>query len=260
MRNKQTAPSASYKLMKPDTKDHQKSSYEDQTDNKENNDNIDMSMGLREEDKNKSKTKTMDQKEDKSSLPKEVATITATTATSSPLLPAQSEVFDSSSDNAMSEMTQVAHMGPDEASKVFSHVEEKQQLDPLTTSVDNDIAKQTIPENNLNMNPTSSTEPTFQERDSNVMGSKEQGAVLMKDVKPDTPYDHKELEQQNRSSQSVRFSDELNKEYHSASLNNDENNNPFISGIKSWQDYSKIWFNTYNEYLKIWKSMFKTIC
>ena len=29
----------------------------------------------------------------------------------------------------MSEMKQIADMGPDEASKVFSHVEEKQQID-----------------------------------------------------------------------------------------------------------------------------------
>ena len=57
----------------------------------------------------------------------------------------------------------------------------------------------------------------------------------MNNVKPDIPQNHKELEQQDRSCESVRFSDELNKEYYSTSLNNDENNNPFISGIKLWQ-------------------------
>lgn len=103
MRNKQTATSAAYKPIKSYTKDYQKSNYDNQTDNKENNGNIDMSMGLGEEENNKSKTKTMDQRKDKSSLPKEAARTTATTATtSSPLPPAQSEVCDSSSDNAMS--------------------------------------------------------------------------------------------------------------------------------------------------------------
>ncbi len=41
-------------------------------------------------------------------------------------------------------MKQVADMEPDEASKVFSHLEEKQQLDPLTTSVDDDTIKKPI--------------------------------------------------------------------------------------------------------------------
>ncbi len=103
-----------------------------------------MSIGLEEEDKNKSKTKTMDQKKEKSSsLPKEVAT-TITTPISSSLPSAQSEIFDSSSDNAMSEMKQVADMTPDETRKVLPHVEEKQQLDPLTTSVDDDTIKKPI--------------------------------------------------------------------------------------------------------------------
>ena len=83
----------------------------------------------------------MDQKEEKPFSPKE-----AVPTTSSQLAPPQSEVFDSSSDNAMSEMKQVADMGPDETSKVFSHVEEKQQLDPSTAST-NDTIKKTVPEN-----------------------------------------------------------------------------------------------------------------
>jgi hypothetical protein len=151
-------------------------------------------------------------------------------------------------------------MGPDEASKVFSHVEEKQQIDPQATSVDDDIIKRAIPENNLTTNPASNTEKTLQESDRSVMGSKEEGTVLMKDVKPDIPQDNKESEQQDRSGESVRFNDELNQEYHSTSLNNDENNNPFISGIKLWQSYNEIWFNAYSQYMKTWRSMFKTIC
>jgi hypothetical protein len=58
-----------------------------------------MSMGLGKEKKSKAKTK--DQNEEKPSLPKE--------ATTSSMFPQpQSELFDSSSDNAMSEMKKVA--------------------------------------------------------------------------------------------------------------------------------------------------------
>ena len=59
-RNKRTASSAAYKRIKRDTKDYQKSNYDNQTDNKDNNRNIDMSMGLGEE--KKLKTKKVDQK------------------------------------------------------------------------------------------------------------------------------------------------------------------------------------------------------
>jgi|SoiMethySBSTD1v2_1073268.scaffolds.fasta_scaffold1000641_3 hypothetical protein len=62
----------------------------------------------------------------------------------------------------MLEMKQIADMGPDEASKVFSHVEEKQQIDPQATSVDDDIIKRAIPKNNLTTNPASNTEKTLQ--------------------------------------------------------------------------------------------------
>ena len=163
MRNKQTTTSAAYKPVKSDTKDYQKSSYDNQTDNKDNNGNKDMSMGLGEEENNKSKTKTKDQSKDEPTLPKESTTATtATTATtSSPLPPAQSEVFDSSSDNAMSEMKQITDMEPGDASNVFAHVEEKQQSIPLSTSVDDDIIKRTIPENNLTTNPASKRRKDF---------------------------------------------------------------------------------------------------
>ena len=78
MRNKRTALLLLISRIKPATKDYQKSNYDNQTDNKDNNRNIDMSMGLGEE--KKIKTKTMDQKEEKPSSPKE-----AITTTSSPL-------------------------------------------------------------------------------------------------------------------------------------------------------------------------------
>ena len=151
-------------------------------------------------------------------------------------------------------------MGPDEANKILIHVEEKQQLDPLTTSVDDDTIKRAIPENNLTTHPASNSEKTLQERDNSGMESKGEDVVLMQDLKPDIPQDYKESEKQDQLGQSVRFNDELNKEYHSTSLNNDENNNPFISGIKLWQAYNELWNNAYREYMKTWKSMFKTIC
>jgi len=214
-----------------------------------------MSMGL-EQDK-KQKTKTADQKEENHLLPQEAAPSSLLPKSSTPAL--QPEVFDSSSDNAMSEMKQVADMGPDEASKVFSDVEEKQQLDPSTTSIDGDTAKKSVPENNLNMNPASNAEPTLQERDKSGMESKGEDVVLMQDVKPYIPQDYKKSEKQNQLRESVRFNDELSKEYRSTSLNNDENNNPFISGIKLWQAYNEIWFNAYSEYMKTWKNTFKSI-
>jgi hypothetical protein len=215
-------------------------------------------MGIAEgEDKNKSKTKTMDQKQDKLPLQKEAAT---TPATTSPLLPAQSEVFDSSNDNAMSEMKEIADMSSDETSKVFSHVQEKQQIDPINNSVDNVTLKKDLHENNLNINPASSTESSLQERDDNGTESKKVDSVLVQDVKPDIHQNHNESKKQNQLGESVRFNDELNKEYHSTTLNNyDNNNNPFISGIKLWQVYSELWINAYNEYMKTWRSMFKRI-
>jgi hypothetical protein len=142
-------------------------------------------------------------------------------------------------------MKKEADMGPDEASKVFSHLEEKRPLDPLTTGVNDDSIIRSILENNLSTNPVSSAEKTLQEIDRSMRESKEEDAVLMKDVKSEVTQDHKELEQHDRSDESVRFSDKLNKEYHATSFNNDENNNPLISGIKLWQAYNEIWFNTY---------------
>ena len=92
------------------------------------------------------------------------------------------------------------------------------------------------------------------------MESKEEDIVLIQDVKPDIPQDYKESENKDQLGESVKFNDESNKEYLSTSLNNDENNNPFISGIKLWQTYNEIWFNAYNEYAKTWMGMFKSGC
>ena len=52
----------------------------------------------------------------------------------------------------MSEMNKIAGMEPDNATKVFSHVEEIQQLDPSKIRI-NDSVKKTDPENSLNTNP-----------------------------------------------------------------------------------------------------------
>jgi hypothetical protein len=202
-----------------------------------------MSMGLGEEENNKSKTKTMDQMKDKSSLPKEAATTTAATATtSSSLPPAQSEVFDSSSDDAMSEMKQIADMRQNEASKVFSHVEEKQHLDPQTASVDDDTVQRAIPENNLTTNPASTPEPTLQETDRSVMESKEEDAVLIKDIEPDIAHiDNVSEGKQSNLDESVTVYDNGNKVSNS-NLSSYYIYNPYIIGIKFWQAYSIAWF------------------
>ena len=59
MKNKRTVSSVDYKRIKQATKDYQKNSHNNQADNKDNNRNIDISIGLGEE---KLKTKTKDQK------------------------------------------------------------------------------------------------------------------------------------------------------------------------------------------------------
>jgi hypothetical protein len=159
----------------------------------------------------------------------------------------------------MSEMKEIADMSSDETSKVFSHVQEKQQTDPITNSVDNVTFKKDSHENNLKINHSSSADSSLQERNDNGTESKKEHKVLVQDVKPGIHQNHNESKKQNQLGESVRFSDELNKEYHSTTLNNDDNNNPFIAGIKLWQVYGEIWINAYNEYMKTWRSMFKRI-
>ncbi|MGA9842825.1 MAG: hypothetical protein WBP64_00515 [Nitrososphaeraceae archaeon] len=242
IKNNQTAPSAVYKRIKRSTKDYKKSNYDNQTNNKDKNRVTGMSIGLEEK---KSKPKHVDQKEEKPSSP---------LPTSSSTL--QPEVFDSSRDNAMSEMKEVAVMKPDNTSKVFSNVEEKQKLDPSTISI-NDSVKKANPENSPKTNPAMAN-PTLEERDRNAMELKEEDLVPKQDVKPDTPQVHKESEKQDNLGESVRFYDNENKESHSNLPNNDKNNNPFISGIKLWQAYSVTWINAYNEFMKAWMGMIKS--
>ena len=71
IKNKRTI-SSDYKPIKSTTKHYQKSSYDDQTDNKQNLRDIDMSMGLGKEKKPKARTK--DQNEEKQSSLKEAMT------------------------------------------------------------------------------------------------------------------------------------------------------------------------------------------
>ena len=246
IRNKRTA-SVAYKRIKRATKDHQKRKHDNQTDNKDNNVNIDMSMGLGE--KKKIKSEPVDQKEEKPSSQEAI-----TTTSSSPLpTPStlQPEVFDSYRDNAMSEMNKIAGMEPDNATKVFSHVEEIQQLDPSKIRINDSV-------NSLNRNPNTTerdttgfrsiAKPNLEARDLNAMKSIEDNAVPKQDVKPDIPQVDKELEKQDHSLDSVRFDDKVNQESQSDSLNDD--NNPFISIIKVWQAYTVAWINACNEFMK----------
>ena len=134
--------------------------------------------------------------------------------------------------------------------------------DPSTISI-NDSVKKTDLENSPNTNPdptrlSSTADPTLEERDRNGMEPKEEDVVSNQDVKPDITQVHKESEKQDNLGESVRFHDNENKESHSNSLNNDKNNNPFISGIKLWQAYSVTWINAYNEFMKAWMDMIKS--
>ena len=251
-RNKRTASSATYKPIKPATRDHQNSNYDNQTDNKDNNRNIDVSIGLGGE--KKTKTKAMDQKEEKPLSSNEAVASSPSPTSSSPTL--QSEIFDSSGDNAMSEMKKVADMGPDETSKVFSHVEEKQQLDPSNISI-NDNIKNTVSENNPNTNPDSSSFPTMvdsvlQKRDPSTRELIEEDIIPTQHVKlDDITQVYKESEKQVHLDESASFDGNENKRSYSNLPNNDVNN-PFIVGIKLWQDNSNAWINACNESMKAW--------
>jgi hypothetical protein len=254
VRNKRTAYVA-YKRINRATKDYQKSNYDNQTDNKDNNVNIDMSMGLGE--KKKIKSEPVDQKDEKPSSPEAITTPSPPLSTPPTLQP---EIFDSYRYNAMSEMKEIADMGPDNTSKVFSHVEEKRQLDPSIASI-NDSVKKTDPENSLNTNPETTGFPamansTLEVRDSNAMESEEEDAVSKQDVKSNIPQVDKESEKQDHLGDSVRFYDNEKQETHFNSLNID--NNPFVSIIKVWQDYTVAWINVCNEFMKGWKGMNKS--
>lgn len=164
-------------------------------------------------EKKKIKTEAIDQK-DKVSYPKAITTLPTSSTSQSQSHP-QPEVFDSYRYNAMSEMKEIADMKPNNTSKVFSHVEEKQQLDPSMISI-NDT------------NPDAYTFHAIQ---------------------------NPTLEGRDHLSKPVRFYHNQNQDSHSNPLNNDDN--PFISMIKVWQDYTITWINLWNEAMKLGTSIIK---
>lgn len=251
-RNKRTAPSSAYKRIKRATKDSQKRNLDNQTDNK--GDNRNMSIGLGKEKKLKSKT--MDQKAEKPiSLNKITTTSSSLTASSKSSPPSpQSEVFDSSNDNAMLEMKEVDNMRPDKTAKVFLHIEEK-QLDLISTNINNSI-KKTDSENILNTNLDPANLPakvdlTLEKSDSGAAELIKEDVVTKVDIEQNNPQIYNELEEHNNLDESARFYGNENKESYS-DLSNNGNINPFIVGIKLWQDHNIAWINAYNEFIKEW--------
>ena len=251
-RNKRTAPSSAYKRIKRATKDSQKRNLDNQTDNK--GDNRNMSIGLGKEKKLKSKT--MDQKAEKPISLKTVTTMSSSLTASSKSSPPspQSEVFDSSNDNAMLEMKEVDNMRPDKTAKVFLHIEEK-QLDLISTNINNSI-KKTDSENilNTNLNPTNlpaKVDLTLEKSDSSAAELIKEDIVTKVDIEQNNPQIYNELEEHNNLDESARFYGNENKESYS-DLSNNGNINPFIVGIKLWQDHNIAWINAYNEFIKEW--------
>jgi len=251
-RNKRTAPSSAYKRIKRATKDSQKRNLDNQTDNK--GDNRNMSVGLGKEKKLKSKT--MDQKAEKPISLKTVTTTSSSLTASSKSSPPspQSEVFDSSNDNAMLEMKEVDNMRPDKTAKVFLHIEEK-QLDLISTNINNSI-KKTDSENilNTNLNPANlpaKVDLTLEKSDSGAAELIKEDVVTKVDIEQNNPQIYNELEEHNNLDESARFYGNENKESYS-DLSNNGNINPFIVGIKLWQDHNIAWINAYNEFIKEW--------
>jgi len=251
-RNKRTAPSSAYKRIKRATKDSQKRNLDNQTDNK--GDNRNMSIGRGKEKKLKSKM--MDQKAEKPISLKTVTTMSSSLTASSKSSPPspQSEVFDSSNDNAMLEMKEVDNMRPDKTAKVFLHIEEK-QLDLISTNINNSI-KKTDSENilNTNLNPTNlpaKVDLTLEKSDSSAGELIKEDVVTKDDIEQNNPQIYNELEEHNNLDESARFYGNENKESYS-DLSNNGNINPFIVGIKLWQDHNIAWINAYNEFIKEW--------
>ena len=196
-----------------------------------------MSMGLGK-DKKKLNNKTKDQKEEKRSSAKEAVT-------SAPE-PIQTEVFDSSSDNAMSEMKEVADMGPDETTKVFHDVEGKEPLDPLSTNINDGIKKT---DSDLTT-PSPMAEPSLQGKNPRLIESNEAGMAPKQEAESESPKVENESAGQNyldesatvNSGNNVFFSDSSNSDIY----------NPFIMGIKFWQACSIAWIDAYGGFLKAW--------
>ena len=257
-RNKRTASSSAYKRIIRATKDSQKRNLDNQTDNKD--DNRKMSIGLGKE--KKLKTKTMDQKAEKPISLKEAVTTTSSslTASSKSTPSPQSEVFDSSNDNTVLEMKEVDDMRPDKTAKVFLHIEEK-QLDAISASINNSI-KKTDSENilNTNLNPTSlpaKVDLTLEKSDSSAVELIKEDVVTKDDIEPNNPQIYNELEEHNNVDELARLYGNENKESYS-DLSNNDNINPFIVGIKLWQDHNIAWINAYNEFIKEWIGNIKT--
>ena len=217
-----------------------------------------MSTGLEEE--KKLKTEKINQKEEKTTSPSSspgaitMQSLSSLHTSSSPT--PQPEVFDSSSDNAMSERKEVADMRPDKTAKVFLHVKEKRQLDPISTSINNSI-KKTDSENILNTNSYATgflvnTNPTLKGKEHSVMQSIEEALEQQwHNVETNIAQVYEESEKQDSLGKSVTVYDNENKESHS-NLSNNNNNNPFIIRVKFWQAHNTAWLNVYNEFVKAW--------
>jgi hypothetical protein len=215
-----------------------------------------MSMGLED----KKRTRTMDQKQGKSSSSKEAVNSSPTLSASPTLRP---EVFDSSRDNAMSEMREVADMSPDETIQVFSDTEEEPQLDPskitkdTTKKIDSEINLDIITDPNPNNIPTM-VDSILQARDPSARELIEEDAMPTQDIKLDSVTQvHKESEKQSYLVESDMFYVNNNKEF-SSNLLNDYYNNPFLIGIRFWQAHYIAWINAYNEFLNVWINSIKT--
>jgi hypothetical protein len=203
-----------------------------------------MSMGLGK-DKKKLNNKTKDQKEEKRSSAKEAVT-------SAPQ-PLQTEVFDSSSDNAMSEMKEVADMGSDETTKVFRDVEGTEPLDPLTTNINDSIKK--TDSDLTTLSPMA--EPGLQEKDPRLIESNEAGMAPKQEAKSEVPEVENESAGRNYLDESAMVNSRNNVFYSDSS--NSDIYNPFIIGIKFWQACSIGWINAYNGFLKAWMDNIKLI-
>jgi hypothetical protein len=123
----------------------------------------------------------------------------------------------------------VADMRPDETGKVFLHVDGNQQIDPLTTSI-NDIIKKA--DSDLT---TSSpmAEPTLHEIYLGSIKSQQDDLSPKQNVKSEVSEVQSESADRDYLEESVTIYDSENKALQSGSSNNDIYN-PFISGIKFW--------------------------
>jgi hypothetical protein len=201
-----------------------------------------MSIGLKEKKKN---NEPADKKEGKSSSPEAIRRpLSSVSSTEEP------DVFDSYRDNAMSQMKQTADMEPDNATKVFSHVEEKQRLEPTKISVNDDNEKKIDFEKSLKTNlgsngSSSMANPTVEGIDSSK--SLQCKVTLKNDIKPETTNVQKASGLED-SYDSVRFYDSHNQGFYANPLNYDDN--PIIQMIKMWQDITTGWINLWNEPMK----------